>query len=221
MVSSKGGVGKTTTAVLIAGELVAAGYRVILIDADPNQPLKAWAELRPLPAGLRVVIDASAETILDTIDAARRDADMVIVDLEGTATDRMGFAIVRSDLVLIPLQSSLLDAAEAARAVKLVHRMGKVADRAIVYRVVFTRMSPALRERTAGDIDRQFEAAEVPVLPVRLIDRAAYRLLFSIGGTLQDLIAADVSGLSRARENSLAFAEAVLAVLRGEDDGRG
>jgi chromosome partitioning protein len=72
----------------------------------------------------------------------------------------MGFTIVRSDLVLIPLQSSLLDAAEAARAVKLVHRMGKVADRAIAYRVVFTRMSPALRERTAGDIERQFEMAE-------------------------------------------------------------
>lgn len=102
LVSSKGGVGKTTSAVVLASEFVAAGRTVVLVDADPNKPLEAWSRLRLLPEALRVVMDDSAETIIDTIEDARASADFVIVDLEGTATDRIGFAVARSDLVLIP-----------------------------------------------------------------------------------------------------------------------
>ena len=110
MVSSKGGAGKTTTALIIAGEIASAGREVILIDADPNQPLVAWADRPGKPDNIQVVIDESVETIVDTISEARTDANFVLVDLEGTATDRIGFAITQSDLVLIPAQGSMLDA---------------------------------------------------------------------------------------------------------------
>jgi chromosome partitioning protein len=105
-VSSKGGVGKTTGAVVLAGELADAGRTVRMVDADPNQPLLIWQKVRALPRAISIVADESAETIIDTIDAGRGAADYVIVDLEGTATDRVGFAVTRSDLVLIPVQGS-------------------------------------------------------------------------------------------------------------------
>jgi len=215
LVSSKGGVGKTTSAVVLAGEFAAAGRKVVLIDADPNRPLEAWSRLRQLPDVLRVVVDDSAETIIDTIEDSQVGADFVIVDLEGTATDRIGFAAARSDLVLIPLQSSVLDAAEAAKSVKLVRQMWKVASREIPYRAFYTRVPPVIRERTARDIERQFSDAAIPTLPVTLIDRAAYRALFSLGGTLHELEKADVSGLESARENAREFAQAVINTLRG------
>lgn len=215
MVSSKGGVGKTTSAVVLAGELVAAGRSVVLIDADPNRPVEAWSRLRPIPGQLRVIVDDSAETIIDTIEDARASADFVIVDLEGTATDRIGFAVTRSDLVLIPLQSSVLDATEAAKSVKLVRQMARVARRDIPYRLFFSRVPPAIRERTARDIEQQFSDASVPVLPAALVDRAAYRALFSLGGTLDGLNKTDVSGLPAAQDNARTFAQSIVDVLKG------
>ncbi|RVP06955.1 ParA family protein [Sinorhizobium meliloti] len=215
LVSSKGGVGKTTSGVVLAGEFAAAGRNVVLIDADPNRPLEAWSRLRPLSSQLRIMVDDSAETVIDTIEEARAGADFVIVDLEGTATDRIGFAVARSDLVLIPLQQSVLDANEAAKSVKLIRQMWKVANREIPYRAFYSRVPPAIRERTARDIERQFNDASIPTLPVSLIDRAAYRALFSIGGTIHELETSDVSGLESARENAREFAQSVINTLRG------
>ncbi len=215
-VSSKGGVGKTTSAVVLAGELAAAGRRVILVDADPNKPLEAWSSLKAIPAEISIVVDDSAETIVDTIEDARATADFVIVDLEGTATDRIGFAVARSDLVLVPLQGSVLDAKEAAKSVKLIRQMWRVANREIPYRVFFTRVPPAIRERTARDIENQFAGAAVPVLSAALVDRAAYRTLFSIGGTLHDMETADVSGLESAKDNARELAQAVINALKAE-----
>ncbi len=42
--SSKGGVGKTTSALALAFVLAKAGAPTTLIDADPNAPLTRWAE---------------------------------------------------------------------------------------------------------------------------------------------------------------------------------
>jgi chromosome partitioning protein len=213
-VSSKGGVGKTTGSVVLAGELLAAGKSVTLIDADPNRPLMAWAQLGALPANLKLIADESAETIIDTIDEARRSTDYVIVDLEGTATDRVGFAVTRSDLVLIPVQGSVLDANEAAKSVKLVRQMSRVAGRDVPYRIYFSKMAAAIRERTARDIENQFTANKVPTLPIALLDRAAFRAMFSLGGTLHDLNAKHVSGLASAKDNALAFAQAAIDILK-------
>ena len=177
MVSSKGGAGKTTTALIIAGEIASAGRAVILIDADPNQPLVAWANRPGKPDNIQVVIDESAETIVDTISESKTRAHFVLVDLEGTATDRIGFAITQSDLVLIPAQGA------------------------------------AIREKTFRNIEAQFASAGVPVLECPLIDRAAYRSIFSFGGTIRTIDAKQVSGLPGARENAQAFVQGVLSEL--------
>src|SRR5476651_1013580 len=55
VISPKGGVGKTTTALVLALQLVARGAQVTLIDADPNQPVRDWAEGGNAPEGLTIV----------------------------------------------------------------------------------------------------------------------------------------------------------------------
>ena len=79
--NTKGGSGKTTSALIVAGEL-ARRSSVIIIDADPRQPLIAWSELAPIPASLTVRASKGEAYILDEIDKAAAEADHVIIDLE-------------------------------------------------------------------------------------------------------------------------------------------
>ncbi len=213
MVSSKGGAGKTTTALVLAGEIAEAGKTVTLVDADPNRPIEAWSKRGEVPKNIRVTVDEDADTIIDTIDAERKRSNFVIVDLEGTATSRVGYAISRSDLVIIPLQGSHLDAEQAARSVKLVKQMSKVARREIPFALMFARVSAAIRDRNTIDVEQQMRTAGVPVLEAALVDRAAYRTIFAFGGTLHTLSPSQVSNISVARTNALAITQAVLDEL--------
>jgi MinD-like ATPase involved in chromosome partitioning or flagellar assembly len=129
--SPKGGVGKSTAAVLLATELASHGGSVTMIDADPNKPLSQWASLPGKPAKLVVIDTATEESIIDTIEKAALKTTFVIVDLEGTASMMAGYAMSRADLVIIPSQGSSLDATEAVKAIKLVKGQERAFQRRI------------------------------------------------------------------------------------------
>lgn len=210
-VSPKGGVGKTTSALTLASELLFQTEKpVTIIDADPNYPFKRWVELGNKPDLLTIKLDDSEETILDNIERAKANSKAVIVDLEGTKNMRVAYAVSAADLVIIPVQGSILDANEAAEAIKLIKRTEKGFKRNIDYALLFTRLPAAIISRNYADIAKQLTANQIPVLASSLIEREAYKTMFSTGRCLHDLSDQVVSGLSKAKEDSYAFAEAVI-----------
>jgi chromosome partitioning protein len=212
--SPKGGAGKSTSAVILASELARKGAAVVLIDADPNRPVTAWAKRPGKPESLEVVADVTEDTVIDEIEAAAARVPFVIVDLEGTASMTVAYAISRADLVLIPSQGSQLDAAEAAKAIRLIRQQEKTFARRIPHAVLFTRTSAAIRPRTLQHIRGEFETHGVPALETQMHEREAYRAVFSFGGTVDNLNASQVSGLEGAIRNARAFAAEVVALLR-------
>ncbi|MCB1884618.1 MAG: ParA family protein [Geminicoccaceae bacterium] len=216
--SPKGGSGKTTSATLLAGELAAGGARVTIIDADPNRNISEWASRPGCPEGIEVLSEVREETILDDIDRAAAESPFVVIDLEGTASLMVSYAISLADLVVIPVQGSHLDARQAARAIRLIENQGRATRRAIPYVVVLTRTSPALTPRTLRHVQAELEGAGVPVLDVQLIDREAFRAVFSYGGTVAGLAKHGLGNLESARVNARAFAASIVERLR---QGRG
>lgn len=212
--SPKGGVGKSTAAVLLATELASHGGSVTMIDADPNKPLSQWASLPGKPEKLVVIDTATEETIIDTIEKAALKTTFVIVDLEGTASMMAGYAMSRADLVIIPSQGSSLDATEAVKAIKLVKGQERAFQRRIPFVILFTRTSAAIRPRTLQSIEAEFASNKVPMFGAQIHEREAYRAMFSFGGTLADLDPAQVSNLPAARLNARTFAGEVIETLK-------
>jgi chromosome partitioning protein len=214
--SPKGGVGKSTAAVLLATELAGFGAGVTMIDADPNKPLSLWARRPGKPDNLTVLAEVTEDSIIDIIETAALKTPFVIVDLEGTASMMVGYAMSRADLVIIPVQGSHLDAAEAAKAIKLVRAQERVFKRTIRYTILFTRTSAAIRTRTLQSIEAEFHDKKIPILNAQLNERDAYRALFAFGGTLSGLDPAQVSNIPAAILNARIFSSEIVSMLKAE-----
>lgn len=220
--SSKGGVSKSTSAVVLGSQLAAHGASVTIIDADPNRPVQAWSKRPGKPEEVSVVWDVSEASIIDDIEAATQRTAFVIVDVEGTASMIVAYAISRADLVVIPVQGSQLDAAEAAKAIKLIRQQEKAFSRRIPYAVLLTRTSAAIKPRTLQHIRAELTEAGVPILETQMHEREAFRAIFSFGGTVENLRADQVGGLEGAKQNARAFAAEVVAILkRSQTAGQG
>ena len=168
-------------------QLAESGASVTIIDADPNKPVSRWAARPGKPTNLTLVDHVTEQTIIRAIDEAARKTAFVVVDLEGTASMMVVYAISRADLVIIPTSASLLDAVEAVSAVQLVQRQEEAFRIKIPSAVLFTKTSAAIRTRTLTSIEDELAQNEVPIFSVRLHEREAFRSIFSFGGTLSNL----------------------------------
>ncbi len=218
-VSPKGGAGKTTSAFLLSTAL-AKLYAVTVIDADPNHPIQKWAQGGNTPAGLTIVSDASEDSIIERIEDAATKTPFVIVDLEGTASKIVIYAISQADFVIIPTQGSQLDADEASRAIRVVLQSEKMTGKPKPYAVLLTRSSSLIRTRTQAHIQKGLIGAGIPVLETELNDRDAFRAVFSFQQTLDNLKAEEVPNLDKAKLNVLQFTHEVLSLLTAEEGGR-
>ncbi len=102
----KGGVGKSTLAMNVAGFFASQGHTVALGDLDPQQSSRLWRSLRPATA--RPIADW--ETPQGAAPRAPRDASHAVLDtpagLHGAALKDL---LKLADKVLVPLQPSVFD----------------------------------------------------------------------------------------------------------------
>jgi chromosome partitioning protein len=210
----KGGVGKSTAAVILATQLAQKGAAVTILDADPNKPISHWQKRGRVPNNITVVANISEATIIDEIDTAAQTTPFVVVDLEGTASMMVAYAISRADLVIIPIQGSQLDAAEGTKAIKLIRQQEKAFQKTIPFAVLFTRTNAALRPRTLVHIQAEFHKHNIRAFVTQVHEREAYRALFSFGGTLETLDSTQVGNLEKAIANAREFAAETVSMLR-------
>jgi chromosome partitioning protein len=219
-VSPKGGVGKTTSAFLFA-TAISAIYDVTIIDADPNHPIETWAKGGNTPPKLTVVSDVDEESIIERIEDAASITPFVVVDLEGTASKTVIYALSQADFVVIPTQGSQLDANEASRAIRVVMQSEKMTGKKLPYSVLLTRTtSSPIRTRGLSHIQNGLLDAGIPVFKTELNERDAFKAVFAFRQTLDGLDPAEVPNLDKAKMNVLNFVEEVVARIKADEDSR-
>jgi len=107
----KGGVGKSTISGNLAGEFISMGYKVALLDADPQHSLAAWAAQGTgvLAASVETVKNGAPEELRNRARAAQKTVDIVLIDTPPGMPETTAQALLLADLALLPCGPSPLD----------------------------------------------------------------------------------------------------------------
>ena len=211
--NAKGGCGKTTTILILAGEYAVQGYRVHIIDADPRRRAMKWAEAGTKPATI-TVSEANATTMRAAIEQAAADAEVVLIDVEGTANAALTLAVAYANAVIIPAQMSPPDVEDGLATIRLVQDIAHASRRVIPYALLWSNVPPAIRSREMMNLESQVTEAKIPILG-RIFQRAAFAAIYSFATTLDELPPSEVTGIDKAKGDVVRLTDALDMLMTG------
>lgn len=209
VVNQKGGSGKTTTSMALAGALAERGLKTLVVDADPQGTASQWAaaasDARPFPATV-VSLAAAGGKIAREIRPHVGNYDRIIVDCP-PALDSLvpASVLVIADLAIVPVTLSPADL-WATRGVKALVENAQAMNEGLRAYVLPNRVQ---RTVIATQVLEVLADVGLPVLSARLGQRAAFAEACLAGTTLAGL----GSSAATAAEEIAALAHEVERLL--------
>ncbi len=184
-VNSKGGVGKSTTAVHLA-TMLARKAPTLLIDGDIQASAASWAAWRresetenPSPITTRLL----GKGLLEEGRRLSEGFENTVVDAGGKDTIDLRSALLLADRAIIPIGASTFDAAAMDEFLELVELAQDINPRLSIS-VLLTRLDT--RTKDTAEMIEFIKERSLPLLSSQICERVAYRRVIPLGSTVSE-----------------------------------
>lgn len=186
--NQKGGVGKTSITMTLAGTLAKKNYKTLVLDADPQATATRWmstaSDENPFPAAV-VGVYIAGEKIHREIKKFVEDYTYILVDCPPAADSPITqSALLVADLVLIPIIPSPPDI-WAALSIRKVIDNAKIINENLMARLVINMHQE--KTNISKEIKNLLPQFEIPILKTTISTRVSFKESAALGCTLQDL----------------------------------
>jgi chromosome partitioning protein len=198
--NQKGGCGKTTLAMNIAGMLRHEGQlKVLVIDADPQASAQHWAmQAGDQGIGFEVMTHPHEDIHRKVRQMSAKDYDVILIDCppgasqavtgKDSQTSISRMALLAADLILVPVRPSMLDYLASHQLMPLLRDIATLKENQKVLVVVNGKAPGRTRtgEEALGVAEDVFkiEGVDVTVLRSEVTTRQAFVLSPTVGQTV-------------------------------------
>jgi chromosome partitioning protein len=221
-INGKGGAGKTTALMNIAGEYALRGGTVAMLDIDPRNNLMKWwsdcHEKHNQAEGIDVFGPKAGKTIAAFFDRQADGFDYVLVDTPGEDSSIIDPVVAHADLVISPVQPSKREVVGAIECFESVERINATHGRTCRHGVLKTRITMPVRHTELYRKIRPIIVDQVGTYLFRteVHERNVYKDIHSGLGTLQ--MQELTQAIAKARRETFALVEEIDALLANEEE---
>jgi chromosome partitioning protein len=126
MLQQKGGASKTTNSLNLLRAIQLDGFKVLLVDSDPQGSARDWNAVNE--GSVFPVVGLDRKTLATDIQAIKGDFDYIIIDGAPQIADLSVAAIKCADVVLIPVQPSPFDIWSSSDLVEMIKARQEITD---------------------------------------------------------------------------------------------
>lgn len=198
-ISTKGGVGKSTSALLLLQELLERGHSVALLDLDPNKPFVKFRthrtkQGRACPAKILGLGEFDDKKFFELIAELRDAYDFIILDCEGSQNFMLTKAASVTEIVIVPVNVSPLDSWSLPELTGFLLEQSQVMRRPLPYRVLLNFVAQgAVTPVWERDTIREIDEIPLPRFQTKLYEGRCFKDMWGYNSTLYELRQEEVS----------------------------